>query len=40
MWNVVVYTLQQEIFEVLTTARMIMFFFWVVTPCRIVGRYS
>jgi hypothetical protein len=25
-------------FEVLTEVRMTMLFFWVVTPCRLVGR--
>jgi hypothetical protein len=27
-------------FEVLTVVKMTMLFFWVVTPCRLVGRYQ
>jgi hypothetical protein len=27
-------------FEVLTAAKMLMLFFWIVTPCTLVGRYQ
>jgi hypothetical protein len=27
-------------FEVLTAVKMLMLFFWVVTPCGLVGRYQ